>query len=200
MKSIKTSLAMALVIASTTTGVLAQGVKSEGWYAGGSVGRSTLKPKTDGFTIGDSQDTSDLGYKVVGGYRLTDTWAVEAQYQDLGKWKYSNNSGSLEAKVGGLSVAAVGRFPIGNGFVAFGKLGAVNQKFKITATTSGSSASDSITKTTPLLGIGLEYPISPVMAVRAEYEYFGVPTLEEQGSAKIKAHTALLSAGLIYRF
>lgn len=206
MKRLHPCLAATVLAGLCATGVHAQNTRDEGWYLGGSVGAATLKAETEGINANGSENNSATGYKVVGGYQFSQRWAVEAQYQDLGTWGYRNSSGNgagtAQAKITGLGISAVGRFPISRDMSVFGKLGAVQQTFDASASNlSGtSSSSGRFTKTTPLLGIGLEYALSPTVSLRAEYEYFGLPTLAERDTRKVQANTELLSAGLIYRF
>lgn len=205
MKHIHKNLAIVLATLWAASGAaIAQTATGPGWYLGGSIGAATLKPKIDNSNtnLTGAQDTRDTGFKFLGGYQFDANWAVEGQYQDLGRWTYSEPGLSASARVSGLSLAGVGMLPLGNGFTLLGKLGVARQTFDIAAvdTTSNASATRKLNKTTPLIGIGTEYTLTPALALRAEYEYFGVPTLAQSGNEKLKAHTALLSVGLRYRF
>ena len=191
---------IAVGLALGLSGVQAQSVQP-GWYLGGSWGSSKIEPKLDNYKLAGSQDTRSGGYKVSAGYQFNPTWAAELQYQELGKWSYSEATQTLEAKVSGWGFAGLARLPLADRFSLIGKVGLMDQSFNVSGkTTAGGSQSKSIRKTTPLIGAGVEYSLSPALALRAEYEYFGVPTLAESGNQKIKAYTSLLSVGLQYRF
>lgn len=172
------------------------------WYLGGSVGASSLKPRINNQSVGGNQDTRDTGMKLVGGYQFSHNWAVEAQFYDLGKWRYSDADITGNARVNGISVSAVGIYPLSSQMSLLGKLGVATQNAKVRATDTSTGERDSAKAdaTVPLVGFGLQYALNSSLALRAEYEYFGVPTLARSGNQKLKSHTALLSVGLLYQF
>jgi OOP family OmpA-OmpF porin len=172
------------------------------WYIGGAVGASSLKPKVNNQSIAGNQDTSDIGTKVFGGYKFSENWAAEVQYYDLGKWRYSDADFTGSAKVNGMSISAAGVYPLSNGFSLLGKVGIATQDVKVRATETASGDSDSAKAdaTVPVIGFGFEYAVNPLMSLRTEYEYFGVPTLVRVGSDRLKSHTSLLTVGLSYKF
>ena len=172
-----------------------------GFYGGIAFGQSKVEPKFENGSLRGDQDKNGVGAKVFLGYQLNETWSVEGQYQELGRWKYTDSTNHIEAKVAGWGIAGLGRMPIADRTHLLGKLGAVVQTFQVDANnTKGGTYSHSFSATTPLVGIGLEYQLQPGIALRAEYEYFGVPTLTESVNQKLKAHTSLLSVGLTYRY
>lgn len=172
------------------------------WYLGGAIGVSSLKPKINNQSLPGNQDTSDTGTKVFGGYKFSENWAAEVQYYDLGKWRYSDAGITGDAKVTGLSIAAVGSYPLSTSVSLIGKLGVATQDVKVRATDTATGNTDGIKAhaTVPMVGIGVEYAFNPRMALRTEYEYFGVPTLVRVGSDRLKSHTSLLTVGLSYKF
>lgn len=172
------------------------------WYVGGAVGASSLKPKVNSQSIPGNQDSSDVGVKLFGGYKFSDNWAAELQYFDLGKWRYSDSGITGQAKVQGVSISAVGSYPLSNDFSLLGKVGVSTQNFNAhaTDTTNGDTLTLKGHATVPVVGFGFEYAFNPSMSLRAEYEYFGVPTLARAGTERLKSHTALLSVGVSYKF
>lgn len=172
------------------------------WYLGGAVGASSLKPKINKQSVPGNQDTSDTGTKLFGGYKFSENWAAELQYYDLGQWRYSDAGITGDAKVTGLSLSAIGSYPLSTGIALIGKVGVATQNVKVRAmeTATGLSESARVHATVPMVGIGFEYAFNPRMALRTEYEYFGVPTLARAGDQRLKSHTALLSVGLSYKF
>lgn len=196
-----------LLAISTISLLFAQGAAmaqtaSSNWYVGGAVGASSLKPKINKQSIPGNQDTSDTGTKVFGGYKFSENWAAEVQYYDLGKWRYSDAGVTGDAKVTGLSIAVVGSYPLSSSVSIIGKLGVATQdvKLRATETTTGLSARAKADATVPMVGLGFEYAINPTLALRTEYEYFGVPTLVRAGNDRLKSHTSMLSVGLSYKF
>lgn len=185
-----------------TQGAAMAQTASSNWYVGGAVGASSLKPKINKQSVPGDQDTSDTGARFFGGYRFSDNWAAELQYFDLGQWRYSDAGLTGDAKVTGLSLSAVGSYPLSTGISLIGKVGVATQNVKVRATETATGLSDSAKAhaTVPMVGIGFEYAFNSRMALRTEYEYFGVPTLARAGEQRLKSHTALLSVGLSYKF
>lgn len=64
--------------------VPAIGFADDGFYLGAGVGVSNLEPETTGtgYSVGDS---SSRGIKLYAGYELSERWALEAYYSDLGE-------------------------------------------------------------------------------------------------------------------
>jgi OOP family OmpA-OmpF porin len=130
------------------------------------------------------------------GYQINPSFAVEGQYQNLGKYKLTEPAvGSLQVKDSGVSLAAVGFLPLTKDFSLIGKAGIAVRKLKAELIDLGVTETDSKTKSALMLGFGVEYSISPALSVRAEYEYFGNPKFDD---TKIKGD--LVSVGLRYRF
>jgi OOP family OmpA-OmpF porin len=206
-KSTKMKNPIRLLAISSVSLLIAQGAAMaqnapSNWYVGGAVGASSLKPKVNNQSIPGNQDTSDIGTKFFGGYKLSENWAAEVQYYDLGKWRYSDAGLTVSAKVTGWSISAVGAYPLSNGFSLLGKLGIATQDVKLRATeiASGDSEGAKADATVPVIGFGFEYAFNPRMSLRTEYEYFGVPTLVRVGSDRLRSHTSLVTVGLSYKF
>jgi len=68
-----------------------------------------------GVSIYDKLDTTDVGYKLYGGYLLYDYFGLDIAYINLG------NPASTEFK--GLSASAIGNLPINGQVSLFGKVG-----------------------------------------------------------------------------
>lgn len=175
-----------------------------GWYLGGSVGRSTIKPRLEniGVAMTGTQDTHDTAYKLVGGYQFNSNWAAELHYVDQGKYNYNEAQGHIAARESGFALSGLGMYPVGGGFSVLGKLGLAYMTFKGEAvrTTTNTTWSAKTSKTVPLLGFGAEYALSPQLRLRAEYEYYGVPTVLTSGNQRIKLRTDMVSVGLRYMF
>jgi hypothetical protein len=92
MKQINKSLVVLAASLIAIHGAAFAQLANTGWYAGGSFGKSTLKPAIDwtGAPATLSQDSRDSGYKILVGYQIDPSFAVEVQYQDLGKYTYSD--------------------------------------------------------------------------------------------------------------
>lgn len=197
MKKISIKLLVATAAVLSLQGVaFAQSKPASGWYAGGSIGQAEIKPQIDFAASTASQDKTSTGYKIMAGYQFDQTWAVEAQYFNLGKYKY-NDPGfeTFNIKDNGVSVAVAGFYPLSADFSLLGKAGVAVHNFKAKYHGPGITDSESKVETALLLGAGVEYNISPTLALRGEYEYLGKPKALET-----KIRTSLFSVGLRYKF
>ncbi len=157
-------------------------------YGGGSVGQAT----TD-CMMNDTESCNSTGFKLYGGYKVTDMFAVEGGYYSLGtmeeslkgsytKGQYTITDPNAEGEASGFGISAVASVPVADNFELFGKAGAMMWKSEatvtatITDTTSGQSAkgTDIAEKdgTSLLLGVGASYKVSDNWGVRGEYEHF----------------------------
>lgn len=197
------TIAVALAIFAAQSSSIAQTQTADGWYAGASVGSSGQNLRTENVAIpaGGNQKTTDTGYKIIGGYQFTPHWAAEVQYFNLGKYQYSDASkNSAVIKTSGFSASGVGTWPVGQKFSVLGKLGLAQQSFAASVVSGAAQQSRNASGTTLLMGVGGEYEISKNLLLRAEYEYFGLPTLLSAGSQKLKLSNNLVSVGFRYRF
>jgi hypothetical protein len=163
-----------------------------GFYLGPGVGASKLD-------ITDALDKKDTGYKFTAGFRLLDSFGVEASYADLGKASLPSGIACIalvgvncpsNANVSGkaTSAFAVGflDFPLLDVFAKAG-VSRVSGKFRVPGVSS-LSASDS---TTDLAwGMGLQAHFLS-FGVRAEFERFKV--FED-------VKTDLISVSVLYTF
>jgi OOP family OmpA-OmpF porin len=106
-RSVKLSAAVALAVLGMGAATAAEGV-----YLGGALTQSRFD--SDNFTVDDIDD-EDLGWKILGGFRLSPNFAFEAAFTDFGE---SNApalaaGGPFEAKAEALSAFALGMFPAG---------------------------------------------------------------------------------------
>ncbi len=177
------------------------------WYVGTSIGYSSIKPRVSGYNTSGltySERTSDTGFKIFGGYQFDQNWAVEAQYIDLGKYKFDETGASdnvhATAKVSGVAVNAVGSLPLNEQFSLIAKLGMVYGTLKADVFDSVDRSSYKVSKTAPLMALGAEYKFSQQIALRAEYEFYGSPTVFGTSRGNVKFRSDMISLGLLYRF
>lgn len=170
------------------------------------MGRSTIDfPISVSGTTSFNNDTHDTGYKLGVGYRYSRHFGVELGYQDLGQQTIritapgSTDSGHI--KVSGWSIAAVGLLPVSAQVTLLGKAGVFLSQSKVrdTWTHNGTTYVDSTSphSTTPLLGLGVQFRLTPKWALRAEYEHFGKVKVASNAS---KAKADLLSVSALYHF
>lgn len=181
-----------------------------GWYAGANIGqtRSSLDNTSisnsvllgSGLTTSSiSEDNSDRGYKLFGGYQINKYLALEGGYFDLGQFDFvtsTNPAGTLNGnlQVRGVNLDAVGILPITDKFSAFGRLGVTHAHTKGSfsgATSVNSRASDNNLK----VGLGVQYAFTDALSLRAEIERYRI-----NDSVGHKGDIDMASVGLVYRF
>ena len=148
-----------------------------GFYLGGSLGQSDSGLNSGNANFSDT----DMGYKLIAGFRAFKLLAVEVNYVDLG----STSSGSSHANTKALDGFVMGFLPLPV-IDIYGKLGVVSWK------TDASTPSFSFNHNGSDLayGAGVQMHFGPV-AARLEYEGFDI----QQASTP-----SLLSIGVTYTF
>ena len=160
-------------------------------YIGGGFGSAKLSG-IDGAGI-TGGNTSKSQVKVYGGFQFTPNWGVEAQFSDLGKRDILfNGVAAGSAKVSQFSIAGTGTLPLTAGFSLLGKLGVSANRV------NGSGAVPSASKTSPLIGVGVSYNITPALSARLEYEDFG--TVAKYVNPTLTARANAYSISLKYAF
>ena len=192
---------LVLCAAAASVSAFAATPTNDGWYLGTSVGRSEIKTTNDNANDDTSKGTG-TGFKLYGGYQFNDYFALEGQYIRLATAKYrSNRPGGYQLdesdKFSGLAFDAVGILPISDSFSLLGKLGVMQTQIQSDWQYGSESGSAKDSRTTPLIGIGAEYKLTPALALRAEYEYYG-KIHSDDNTVKIKMD--MLSVGMRYTF
>jgi len=167
------------------------GAHAEGIYVGVAAGGTNIDLDCEG---APSCDKSDTGFKLFGGYKLTENIAVEAYYADYGKAKLSGGGVSADVKMSGfgLGVAYLGDFTTDwNGVV---RAGVARNKIKVDGSAPGFTSSDSENKTKAYVGAGVGYKLTKEVALTAAIDY---TEGEFQGD---KAKTTLYTIGVNYNF
>jgi OOP family OmpA-OmpF porin len=162
------------------------GAQAEGIYVGVAAGGTNTDIDCSG---APSCDKSDTGFKLFGGYKLTENIAVEAHYADFGKAKLSGGGASLDVKMSGFGIGAafLGDFtPDWNGVV---RAGVARNKVKLDG-----ALSDSESKTKAYVGAGVGYKLTKEVALTAAIDY---TEGEIQGD---KAKATLYTIGVNYNF
>ena len=162
-------LACLILLLMFSIGVSAQ----QGGYVGVGVGSATWDI--------DFTDDSDTSIKLFGGFNLSENFAIEVAYADLGEVSLSVNlppffvfTQTLEATA--LSAALAGQLPLGETFALFGKAGLAFVDAELT--TEGTflgfpiSSSESDTGSSVLLGFGLMLTPGETFALRLEFERY----------------------------
>lgn len=188
-----------------------------GWYATLTLGSSNASipdAVVDVAGAGASsvkRDERDPGFKVLAGYRFSRHFAIEGGYAHLGEFRATRDvtapaAGTLNAdlRVIGLVIDGVGMLPLGRGFTAYGRIGALLSEVRtlrtaggIAGTPPGASAASSHDGLDLKYGIGLQYDLGTRTALRAEIERVrNVGDRATTGQVDVE----LYSAGLVFRF
>jgi OOP family OmpA-OmpF porin len=157
-------------------------------YLGGSVGYSRLNiDQSDvalpaGFTFTSfNKDEKDVGYKLFAGYRLHRNLAIEAGYIRLGEFSFNGTTAppvslSSAIKSNGWNIDAVGILPLQNNLSVLGKVGVFFSETKGTVTAVGplgtASEGSKEREANLKLGLGVQYEVSDLVGVRAEWDHF----------------------------
>jgi OmpA-OmpF porin, OOP family len=163
-----------------------------GFYLGGSLGQATFTEWCDASAI--TCDDKDTAWKLLGGYRFNQYFALEATYVNWGEATGSAFSASLGQNVAisaeqtSMGVAAVGSFPFTPRFSVFGKVGFLLTEQDIRRTAPGLNSTLSGNETEFHHGLGINLAFAPRWAARAEWENTGMLKVE------------MLSVGVEYRF
>lgn len=156
---------------------------TDGLYLGLSLGESHLKAGASTLGLGDA---SDNAAKLYGGLQLTPHFAIELGRARLGRFGSSQGAADLRAHAN--FIDGVGMLPLGRGFSVLGRLGLADAS--VSQDGSGSDRRTGIK-----LGTGLQYQLSPQMALRGEWERYRLDTL---GGSRSNADQYTL--GLLLRF
>lgn len=167
-------------------------------FIGLNVGKATQKITVEGDGSAKDDFTS---YKLYGGYNFNPNFGIEGGYAHLGTMDASFQVGAdvndFKVKVRSIYVAAVGTLPINEQFSLFAKAGLSANRVKVSWTENGVfQASESESRTSPLLGVGAKFNFSKSWSVVAEYENYG-KTLKIDGD-HLKTHA--FSIGARYSF
>ncbi len=143
----------------------------------------------------ESGFSDTTGYKIFGGSRFNDNFAMEASYIKFGNSRGPKTNGvATFAETDGFAVSAVPSYPVNEQFSVFGKIGMLFWDMTATAYGGGSSASATVGGSDIFLGFGGEYITGNNWGFRAEYEMY---TLKgDAGFSDIN----LLSLNILYRF
>jgi OmpA-OmpF porin, OOP family len=167
--------------------------EDSGWLVGASVGQSSANIDDAGISAqlqgagltmtSISDDDTDLGFKIFGGYKFNKHFALEGGYFNLGQFGYTANTnptGTLNGsiKLQGLNIDAVGILPITEKFSAFGRIGAIYAEAKDSFSGSGavvvSDPNPSKSDWNYKAGLGLQYDLTKTVGLRAEWERYRI--------------------------
>lgn len=139
-------------------------------YAGISLGkRGTQQWREPSGTVLEPTDKA-VPVTVYGGWRFTDTWALEAGYARLSDADYATTGGATTARSGALYVAGKATFAI-NEKLAWYLKGGVARNYLVLETPGGRKEKDHNFR--PMATAGIEYRFTPRVAAVAELASYG---------------------------
>ncbi|MEQ8206207.1 MAG: outer membrane beta-barrel protein [Woeseia sp.] len=169
----------------------APAVAQSDFYLGGTIGNTSVDTEFDEFDLNfDDEETS---WSAFAGIQATDNFAIEASYNDFGDYNVSRNfdltQTNIDATLTGYDVMAVLSAPIGP-LRLFGKAGLVFWDADVTALIqppvgSGFQLREQDSGNDLAFGGGLEFSLSPNLAIRGEMEWFDIEDTEEVWFASI---------------
>lgn len=136
------------------------------WYLGASMGQSRAKDVCDDPSLFGgiaSCDHKDIAWRVLGGYQINRTFAVEVGYHDLGKASIPGTS----IKANAWELVGVGLLPVGPVSLV-GKLGLTRNR----AECQGCGVPVEENSTNVTWGAGIQFDISPRVALRGEWQRY----------------------------
>ena len=151
--------ALAMVATGWIQAASAQAMPTNG-YLSVSAGPSHISVDCAGTSSCDDKGTA---VRLLIGYKVLPNLAIEASVADLGKVKATVpfDDGAIDASIKGrafgLGVAALLPFGAHNEWTGIARLGVASVRTTVSATSGGTSADDSDTKTAAYAGLGLNY-------------------------------------------
>jgi OOP family OmpA-OmpF porin len=168
--------------------------EATGFYLGGSIGQSEIKDACEGLTDCDDSDTA---WKAFAGYSFNQYFAVEGGYIDFGEASGTDAGITGSAEAWGVTAHAVGSIPIFQGFSLIGRIGAVYWDAEASATSGGTTLTESDDGISLAYGAGVQWMFGRNFGLRAEYEVFdGIGDDSTTGESDIH----VISAGIVFKF
>ena len=140
-------------------------VREEGAYLGARAGysynqESCLETNMD-------CDKDDVGYGIFGGYDFNPRWGLELSLNDIGDSKARYPDGALDGDLRSADLSLKYTHPLWKQWDIYGKLGAAYWDAEV----SGNNISIKDDGFRPLLGAGIQVPLSAHLIGRFEYQY-----------------------------
>lgn len=186
----------------------------KGWFIGANLGQSAANIDGDsiwrnlensGFAVSEiNEDTRHLGYKLYTGYTFSRYFALEGGYFDLGNVAFNATTLPVSDYTGntglnGWNLDLVGKLPLSTNWSVLARLGVTHNKSKTRFSSNGlintTANNQQSSYTKHKYGLGVQYAISDVFALRLEAERYRMDDLI--GNI---GDMDLYSLGVVYRF
>lgn len=169
--------------------VQAAAVPDSGLYVGVNLGASSASGPS-GYSL--TKSTGGV-FGLLGAYQFNRYFAGEAQYGYLGKAEYNNNAGNIKTHTFGMN--AVGTLPLSDVFAVYGKLGLAFNLSRV----SGMTGITDRTRFMPIVGLGVQYHVTPHIGFRFGWERYDAAVENAAGKAQ-NYHKDAWTFGGLYRF
>lgn len=212
MKSSQASMAIAAAVFAALASSAATADDS-GWYAGFNAGHARANIDNEkitsdllgaGFaTTSFIDDNGHFAYKLFGGYDFNRYFALEGGYFDPGRFSYvattvPGGTMSGRMRLNGVALDALLFLPFTDKFSAFGRAGVNYAKAKDSFTGTGAvnvlNPDSSERAANYKFGLGLQYSVTPALALRAEAE-----RLRINDPVGPKADIHMYSVGMVFK-
>ncbi len=134
-------------------------------YVGASIGSAGVDDPQGGV------DDSDTGFKLFGGYRFNENWAVEGFYADFGAPESTTFGIPASTEITGIGAQIVGAFPVSDQIELFVNLGFISweEDFSVLGIVAGSDDGEDLT-----YGIGVTFNVSEQVSIRGGWEFYDI--------------------------
>jgi len=168
-------------------GLAGQAMAGNGVYVGASVGEASIDACDNAGAVGlTACDENDTGWKIFGGYELTENFAIEAAWADFGEMTASAPGASAGIEGDGFIMDAKGTLPLNEQFGVFAKVGFIMWDAEGTGVLSGTDDDG----TDLAYGFGAQYMFNEQIGILGEWERFDFDGDDVD----------LLSAGVMMKF
>ena len=179
-------------IAAAVAALLVSGVAVAGPYVVGSVGVASWDVDCEGAA---NCDKTDVGFKLLGGYKFASNLAVEAGYFNFGKARISDSGLSADFKAVAFGAGLAVHTDISPQWNAVARLGVASVRTTLDASLAGyGSASDEQSSTQAYAGLGVGYLLTPALSLDAALDFTNAKFEGEKGNI------SKFSLGLTYSF
>ena len=172
MKMILAAFLIFYLFFSTTNSANAQ------WYVGGALTQAESDQGVgfDRPPITETDDSTEIAWKLVAGYDFSPTFAMEFTYSDLGDefttFNILGNDEKTEMDVSAISAAIIGRNEVYDRVYIFGRFGLAFWKVDLDYSESGFNSNDSDNDLDLVVGLGFAWHLTELVTLRIEWEQF----------------------------
>ena len=189
------SLTGAAILALPLSSAFAQNAGAPAWYVGAGIGESEVS--IEGCGSGVSCDEKGTAWRILGGYRINDNFAVELGYHQFGDATASGPGGKVKFEANAFELSGLGSLPLGHQFSAYGKIGFYRGETKATGDTLLGAIDLKETNTDLTYGIGAQYDFNRQLGLRAEWQRYA--NMGDQATVG-ESDVDVLGLTVIYRF